>query len=110
MSRRRGNWPRPPSTRAKRSPTGPARPPVLAGCYIRLAEKSDPGGAPKRWQKARQYLEQADQAGVPDRERPRLTYRLAKVDFCTGSPAQRSSNAWRNPSRPPTTAPRATTC
>jgi tetratricopeptide (TPR) repeat protein len=61
---------------------------VAADCHIRLAEKAAPGRAAEHWQQARKYLDRADQSGLPEREKPRLTYRLGKVGFQVGDPPE----------------------
>ncbi len=56
----------------------------LAGsAHLRLAD--EPGSdALRERQQARLHLEQADQHGVPDADKPRLAYRLAKVGLLLG--------------------------
>jgi TolA-binding protein len=61
---------------------------LVGTCYIRMADKADPAHAAEKWQEAKQFLDQAEQAGVPEEDRPRLTYRLGKVGFHTGAPVQ----------------------
>jgi tetratricopeptide (TPR) repeat protein len=62
---------------------------LLGSAYLRLAGASNPAGAAGARQQARAHLEQADQFGVADADRPRLLYRLAKVWFLTGADPQR---------------------
>src|SRR5262249_36555431 len=53
---------------------------LLGSVYLRQASQP-PGGAEDLWQKARVHLEQAEQLGVPESDRPHLDYRLGKVYF-----------------------------
>src|SRR5438477_405285 len=74
--------------RMKGEQTGPANREhkVRATDYTRLPEKAAGPGAKKNWELARQALEQAslNEDSVPESERPKLTYRLAKVGYYTG--------------------------
>lgn len=54
--------------------------------YSRQAEKVQGAAAAEAWAKARQHLEQADQAGVPEDDRHRLDFRLARAGLHTGMP------------------------
>jgi tetratricopeptide (TPR) repeat protein len=49
---------------------------------LRLGERQ-PEQAAEHWRLARQHLEEAEQLGVPEADRGRLLYRLAKVGFHT---------------------------
>jgi tetratricopeptide (TPR) repeat protein len=64
---------------------------TVADCHIRLAEKSIKTAAGEHWQRARQYLEQADHdaGSLTQEDRARLTYRLARVGFHTGDSPER---------------------
>jgi tetratricopeptide (TPR) repeat protein len=61
---------------------------LLGTAHMRLAEKADSSRGEEDWRQARQYLEQADKAGVSDADQPHLLYRLGKVGFFTGDPLQ----------------------
>jgi len=56
---------------------------------VRLAERAGAGQAGPHWQAARRHLEEAEQRGVPDRDRGRLQYRLAKAYLNTNEDPQR---------------------
>ncbi|MFO0926060.1 MAG: tetratricopeptide repeat protein [Gemmataceae bacterium] len=57
---------------------------LLGTAHLRLAEKADALRAREEWLKARQYLEQADASEVPEEDRMKLSYRLAKAGYHTG--------------------------
>lgn len=57
---------------------------LLGTAHLRLAERTDALRAREEWLQARQYLEQADASGVPEADRMKLSYRLAKVGYHTG--------------------------
>jgi tetratricopeptide (TPR) repeat protein len=59
---------------------------LMGTAHIRLAERGGKGSADD-WRRAREYLERAEQA-IPEKDRDRLTYRLAKVGFHTGVPPE----------------------
>jgi tetratricopeptide (TPR) repeat protein len=55
---------------------------------IRLAERTSPALAAEQWKDALEHLQEADKLGVPDGDRGKLDYRLAKAAFHTdGDPA-----------------------
>jgi hypothetical protein len=59
---------------------------LLGSAYIVLAERAGPGKGQDHWRAARANLEQARALGIPDDDRPRLDYRLAKALAQTGEP------------------------
>ncbi len=74
-------------TAVDKAPERSAEAALLVGtAYIRLAEKTTGPAAKENWEKAREALEQASlmEESIPESERPKLTYRLAKVGFYTG--------------------------
>jgi tetratricopeptide (TPR) repeat protein len=77
-------------TQADRFPAQAAAAHLLAGgVYLSRADKLTGKEAAEAWQQARLHLEQADRLGVPEADRPRLTYRLARSWFYTGENSQR---------------------
>jgi tetratricopeptide (TPR) repeat protein len=77
-------------TQADRFPAQAATAHLLAGgVYLAQADKLTGKEAADAWQQARLHLEQADRLGVPEADRPRLTYRLARSWFYTGENSQR---------------------
>lgn len=57
---------------------------LLGTAHLRVAAKADPLRAKEEWLLARQHLEQADATGVPEDDRLKLTYRLARAGYHTG--------------------------
>jgi tetratricopeptide (TPR) repeat protein len=57
---------------------------LLGTAHLRLAEAAEPADAAAQWRSARQYLQEAEKAGVPEADQGRLHYRLAKVGLHTG--------------------------
>jgi tetratricopeptide (TPR) repeat protein len=77
-------------TQADRCPTQAAEAHYLAGClYQSQAQKLSGKEASESWQQARRHLEQADRLGIPEGDRQRLTYRLARSWLHTGENTQR---------------------
>jgi TolA-binding protein len=77
-------------TQGDRFPAEAAEAHLLAGgVYQAKAEKLSGKEAVEAWRQARLHLEQADRLGVPEADRPRLTYRLARSWFFTGENLQR---------------------
>lgn len=62
---------------------------LLGSTYLRLAEQLPAERAADFWRKARSHLEQAEQLGVPENDRPPLLYRLGKASYHTGGDLQR---------------------
>lgn len=62
---------------------------LLGSAYIRRASEASREQAPFAWTKAREHLEQAAALGVPESDRPRMLYRLARAWYHTGVAAQR---------------------
>jgi tetratricopeptide (TPR) repeat protein len=58
---------------------------LLGSAYLRQAAQAPAGPAADASLKARSHLEQADTKGVPEPQRARLRYRLAKTWFQTGA-------------------------
>jgi tetratricopeptide (TPR) repeat protein len=58
---------------------------VLGSAHLHQAEQLNPALAGADFKKARQYLKEAESQGVPEELKGQLLYRLAKVDFYTGS-------------------------
>ncbi|HEY1375879.1 MAG TPA: tetratricopeptide repeat protein [Gemmataceae bacterium] len=56
---------------------------VAGSAHLRLADEPAADAARER-QQARQHLEQAERAGVPDADKPKLLYRLAKAGLLLG--------------------------
>jgi tetratricopeptide (TPR) repeat protein len=54
---------------------------VLGAAHLRLADRAEPAAAEPLWQKAREYLEQAETEGVKEEDAPALSFQLARVDF-----------------------------
>src|SRR5215218_6201892 len=52
---------------------------VVGSARLRLADEPGAADAARERLQARQHLEQAEQHGVPDADRPKLQYRLAKA-------------------------------
>ncbi len=57
---------------------------LMGTAHVRLAERAAPSKASEHWQAAREHLREADKLGVPEPEKGRLAYRIAKVNFHTG--------------------------
>jgi tetratricopeptide (TPR) repeat protein len=57
---------------------------LLGSVYVALAERADSTRASDLWREARSHLEQASALSVPEEDRPRLDYRLAKAWAHTG--------------------------
>jgi tetratricopeptide (TPR) repeat protein len=77
-------------TQGDRFPAEAAAAHLLAGgVYLSQAEKLSGKEEMGAWHQARLHLEQADRLGVPEADRPRLTYRLARSWFYTGENIQR---------------------
>jgi hypothetical protein len=97
---------------ADRYPRHAGRAHLLVGtAYLRQAEKASKTDAAEVYDKARTHLEQAERLGVPEGERARLTYALARVWHHTGERPGCVSARRRPPldCRPPT-LPRRTHC
>jgi tetratricopeptide (TPR) repeat protein len=61
---------------------------LLGSAYVRQADRGEPG-ADDAWQTARAELEQAETLGVPEADRPRQRYRLAKAWYHTQGDPER---------------------
>jgi tetratricopeptide (TPR) repeat protein len=59
---------------------------LLGSVYVALAERAGAGQGQDQWREARSNLEQAHTGNLPDEDRPRLIYRLAKARAHTGDP------------------------
>jgi TolA-binding protein len=62
---------------------------LLGSIYLRLAEQVPAEPAADLWSKARSHLEEAEQLGLPESDRPLLHYRLGMAWYHTGSDVQR---------------------
>jgi hypothetical protein len=63
---------------------------LLGSAYVALAERPGPAkDRDQQWREARNHLEQAQAGAVPDEDRPRLEYRLAKAWAHTGAAPQK---------------------
>jgi tetratricopeptide (TPR) repeat protein len=56
---------------------------LLGSAYLARAEDSTTSDPTEAWQEACREFEQAEQAGVPDNDRPRLNHKYGKVLFLT---------------------------
>jgi hypothetical protein len=57
---------------------------LLGSVYVALAERAGPGKGQGEWREARTNLEQSPGDALPEDDRPRLNYRLAKAWAQTG--------------------------
>jgi tetratricopeptide (TPR) repeat protein len=62
---------------------------LLGSIYLRLAAEMPEGNAADLWRQARVHLEQAEQLGVPEADRPPLLYRLGQAWYHTGGNVER---------------------
>ncbi|HXG08165.1 MAG TPA: tetratricopeptide repeat protein [Gemmataceae bacterium] len=61
---------------------------LLGSLHLRLAERGSPGESIEPARRARRHLEEAQALGVPETDRPRLTYRLGKALYLTHADLQ----------------------
>jgi hypothetical protein len=61
----------------------------LGSAELRLADSASANEAAEWWKSAREHLEEAERLGVPESDRDRLSYRLAKAWYYTGEQPQR---------------------
>jgi tetratricopeptide (TPR) repeat protein len=62
---------------------------LLGSIYLRLAGEVSPESAADLWHEARSHLEQAEQLGVSEADRPSLLYRLGQAWYQTGGNVER---------------------
>jgi tetratricopeptide (TPR) repeat protein len=62
---------------------------LLGSTYLCLAEQVPAEAATDLWHKARSQLQEAEQRGVPENDRPLLRYRLGMAWYHTGGDVQR---------------------